>query len=141
MTGKNKIRTTVGNFRNEMALLKQPTSGNNELPVKSAELETKTITKRKTTNVKIRIIIRNLSLLNMDNNNETNAEIANLSDLDVLDQTTIEFELSGNEPSIQNDSEVPEIPEEETSPEEHGTELNPNNAPNAEINEDQPRYV
>ena len=69
------------------------------------------------------------------------AEIANLSDLDVLDQTTIEFELSGNEPSIQNDSEVPEIPEEETSEEEHGTELNQNNVQNAETNEEQPRYV
>ena len=144
MSGKNRNRTRIGDFKNRKALLVQPTSGGTELPVKSAALETKTKTKR--TNAKIRIIVKKLSLLNkiskvMNNNNEINVDTANLSDLDVLDQTMIEFELSGNEPSIQNDSEVPEIPEEETSEEEHGTELNQNNVQNAETNEEQPRYV
>ena len=76
-----------------------------------------------------------------DNNNK---ETVNLSDLDILDQTTIEIELSGNEPSVQNDSneaddpgEVLEIPEEENSEEEHDTELDPN----VETNEEQLRYV
>ena len=142
MSGKNRNRTRIGDFKNRKALLVQPTSGGTERPVKSAALETKI----KRTNAKIRIIVKKLSLLNkiskiMDNNNKINVETANLSDLDVLDQTTIEFELSGNEPSIQNDSEVPEIPEEETSEEEHGTELNQNNVQNAETNEEQPRYV
>ena len=80
-----------------------------------------------------------------DNNNK---ETVNLSDLDILDQTTIEIELSGNKPSVQNDSkeaddpvEVLEIPEEENSEEEHDTELNPNADQTAENNEDQLRYV
>ena len=71
-----------------------------------------------------------------ENNNE---ETVNLSDLDILDQTTIEIELSGNKPSVQNDSkeaddpvEVLEIPEEENSEEEHDTELDPNIEPNEE---------
>ena len=78
----------------------------------------------------------------MENNNEISEETVNLSDLDVLDQTTIKIELSGNEPSVQNDSgEVLEIPEEENSEEEHDTELNLNDGPNAETNEEQLRYV
>ena len=113
---------------------------------------TKIKTKTETTSVKNRIIIEKLFLTNkhsitMENNNET-VEFANLSDLDILDQTTIEIELSGNKPSVQNDTkddhdsgEVLEIPEEESSEEEHDAELNPNNDPSNETNEEQLRYV
>ena len=145
MTRKNRNRASAGDYKNGKAFLVKPTSGNTDVPVKSATPKTKT--KRKTTSVKIRIIIKKLSLLNksskmMENNNKINEETVNLSDLDVLDQTTIEIELSGNEPSVQNDSgEVLEIPEEENSEEEHGTELNLNDGPNAETNEEQLRYV
>ena len=84
----------------------------------------------------------------MENNNEPNEETVNLSDLDILDQTTVELELSGNEPTIENDpkanhdsGDVTEIPEEENSEEELDTELNPNADQTAENNEDQLRYV
>ena len=122
--------------------MKKPPCGNTDVPAKS----TASKTKRKTTNVQNRIIIKKLTLLNKtskmtDNNNK---ETVNLSDLDILDQTTIEIELSGNEPSVQSDSneaddpgEVLEIPEEENSEEEHDTELDPNIEPN----EEQLRYV
>ena len=145
MTKKNRNRASAGVYKNGKALLVKPTSGNTDVLVKSATPKTKT--KRKTTSVKIRIIIKKLSLLKksskmMENNNEISEETVNLSDLDVLDQTTIKIELSGNEPSVQNDSgEVLEIPEEENSEEEHGTELNLNDGPNAETNEEQLRYV
>ena len=76
-----------------------------------------------------------------NNNNEPTDEATNLSDLDVFDQTTIEIELSGNEPSILEDPVVLEIPEEDTSPEEHSTEPVQNIAEVAETNEDQLRYV
>ena len=56
MSGKNRNRTRIGDFKNRKALLVQPTSGGTELPVKSAALETKTKTKR--TNAKIRIIVK-----------------------------------------------------------------------------------
>ena len=145
MNAKNRNKTPSGVFKNGRASLKQPTSGNDELPAKSAAPKTKTKTKR-TTNVEVGIIVNKLSLINrittaMDNNNEFNVEATDLSDLDVLDQTTIEIELSGNEPSILNDSVVLEMPEEETSPEEHSTEPNENNAQVAETNDNQPRYV
>ena len=60
----------------------------------------------------------------VENNNELNNETVNLSDLNILDQTTIEIELSGNEPTIENNpkadhdsGDVTEIPEEENSEE------------------------
>ena len=101
--------------------MEKPTSGNTDVPAKSAASKTK----RKTTNVKNSIIIKKLILFNknltmMENNNESGEETVNLSNLDVLDQTTIEIELSGNEPSVQNDS---------------------NFDPNVETNEEQLRYV
>ena len=120
MNAKNRNKTPSGVFKNGRASLKQPTSGNDELPAKSAAPKTKTKIKR-STNAEVRIIVNKLSLINrittaMDNNNEFNVEATDLSDLDVLDQTTIEIELSGNEPSILDDSVVLEMPEEETSP-------------------------
>ena len=111
--------------------------------------------KEKTTSVESRINIKKLILLKKlskkmeDNNNYVRAdEVVNLSDLEILHQTTVELELSGNKPTIENDpkadhdsGEVTEIPEEENSEEEHDTELNPNADQTAENNEDQLRYV
>ena len=48
----------------------------------------------------------------MENKNESGDGTANLSDLDILDQTTIEIELSANEPSVQDDHNVNPNPEE-----------------------------
>ena len=145
MNAKNRNKPPLGVFEDRRTALKKPTSGNDELPAKSAAPKTKTKTKR-STNVEVRKIVNKLTLINrittaMDNNNESNVEATNLSDLDVFDQTTIEIELSGNEPSILEDPVVLEIPEEETSPEEHSTEPNQNNAQVAETNENRPRYV
>ena len=107
--------------------------------------------KEKTTSVESRINIKKLILLKKlskkmeDNNNYVRAdEVVNLSDLEILHQTTVELELSSNKPTIENDpkadhdsGEVTEIPEEENSEEEHDTELDPNIEPN----EEQLRYV
>ena len=100
-------------------------------------------------NIKKLILLKKLSKKMEDNNNYVRAdEVVNLSDLDILHQTTVELELSGNKPTIENDpkadhdsGEVTEIPEEENSEEEHDTELNPNADQTAENNEDQLRYV
>ena len=151
MNAKNRNRPPLGVFEDKKTVLKKPTSGNDKLPAKSAAPKKKTITKR-LTNVevgKIKILRKIVNKLTtaMNNNNEPTDEATNLSD--VFDQTTIEFELSGNEPSILEDPVVLEIPEEDTSPEEHSTEPDQNIAEaaetnaesNAETNEDQLRYV
>ena len=83
MNAKNRNKTPSGVFKNGRASLKQPTSGNDELPAKSAAPKTKTKTKR-TTNVEVGIIVNKLSLINrittaMDNNNEFNVEATDLN--------------------------------------------------------------
>ena len=105
----------------------KPLSGKTDLPGNSVTIKTK----RKTTNVKSRNNIKKL-----------------ISDLDILHQTTVELELSGNEPTVENDpkadhdsEDVTEIPEEEISEEEHDTEPNPNTDQTTDSNAGQIRYA
>ena len=99
-------------------------------------------------NIKKLIFLRKLSEMEDNNNHVRDDEVDNLSDLDILHQTTVELELSGNEPTVENDpkadhdsDDVTEIPEEENSEEEHDTEMNPDTDQTADNNADQLRYA
>ena len=130
--------------------MEKPSSGNTDFPGKSVVFKTK----RKTTNVENKnnikklIFLRKLSEMEDNNNHVRDDEVDNLSDLDILHQTTVELELSGNEPTVENDpkadhdsDDVTEIPEEENSEEEHDTEMNPDTDQTADNNADQLRYA
>ena len=119
----------------------KPSSGNTETHVKTG----KNRINRKTTNAKIneKLTLFEKIQKTMENNNISGEGTVNMSDLDILNDTTLELELnavlSTNEPSIQGEQNInlvpedaSEIPEDENSEEEHDAEPNQDAEPNTE---------
>ena len=121
--------------------MEKPSSGNTDTRVKTG----KSRINRKSTYAKInkKLTLFEIIQLTMENNNITGEGIVNMSDLDILNDTTLELELnavlSTNEPSIQGEQNInlvpedaSEIPEDENSTEEHDAEPNQDAEPNTE---------